>query len=96
MKKILTITLVSLLSMSSFALAASQSNTSGGASKEDGYVAGQKDKTATDEKLQNPKNLDRGSHENTYVNGQKDGSPMDKTTIKESQQGSSGDGSPAE
>lgn len=77
MKKILSVTLLALLSMGAAASAAQQSNTSGGASKENSYVYGQHINSPVAKDFIVEKHFGDGSQPNLYIFGAKNTGKMD-------------------
>ena len=97
MKKILAVSLVSLMAATSYVLTAEARNASGDGSVEDSYVEGQKAKAPvekTEGKHHDGRHFGDGSREDSYVPGQKKDSPLSKTTIKDDEKGESDDGTP--
>ena len=97
MKKILAVSLVSLMAATSYVMTAEARNASGDGSVEDSYVQGQKAKAPvekTDETQKDGRHFGDGSPEDSYVQGQKKDSPLSKTTIKDDEKGESDDGTP--
>lgn len=97
MKKILALSLVTIMAAGSYALTAQARNSSGDGSVEDSYVEGQKAKAPiekTDEDSKADNHFGDGSREDSYVAGQKKDSPESKTVIEDAEKGSSDDGTP--
>lgn len=99
MKKILAVSLAGLLAAASLSLTAHARNASGDGSTEDSYVEGQK-ATAPEGNVQHDRGGNAGRHEgdgsreDSYVPDKKIDSPLDKTTIKDDEKGTSDDGTP--
>lgn len=99
MKKVLAVSFAGLLAATSLILTAEARNASGDGSVEDSYVNGQK-ANASDEKIHHDHGDKAGRHdgdgsrEDSYVPGDNKDSPLDKTTIKDDEKGTSDDGTP--